>query len=283
MTTPPDAAALIGRHRDSLTPAERRVADVVLSDPQAVAFGTVAEVASLAATSGATVVRLATRLGLSGFSELQDRVRAEVSTAVLRATERIRTPRPDDLLDRAVTVATAAVRSTLDRVDRDSFDRAVSLLARPSHHVVVLAAEATSGIGEQFAKELGLLRSGVTQVRGSGVAVSRRLAELGPGDAVVLVDLPRYDRWLLDAATTAHRSGGRLVAVTDSALSPLAAHADVLFTIASDGPGPFDSHVAALALLESVVAGVALSLGPPAVARLDHIEAAWDHDGVFTD
>ena len=37
-----DVAERIGRHRDELSPAERQVAEVVLRDPQGVAFGTVA-------------------------------------------------------------------------------------------------------------------------------------------------------------------------------------------------------------------------------------------------
>src|SRR3954452_6221251 len=58
--------------RDSLTPSERRVAEVVLQTPEAVAFGTVAAVAKRARAGGATVVRLAERLGYDGFSGLQD-------------------------------------------------------------------------------------------------------------------------------------------------------------------------------------------------------------------
>jgi len=278
-----DTATLIRKHRAALSPAERRVADVVLSDPQSVAFGTVAELARRASTSGATVVRLATRLGLSGFTALQDQIQVDVSHDMRRATERIRHPRPDDLLDRAVTVATDAVRTTLDRVARPTFDATIALLARRSHPVVVIAAEASSGIGEQFALELALLRPGITQIRGSQVAVSRLLAELAEGDAVVMIDLPRYDRWLLEAGRRCHEAGGRIIALTDSELSPLAAHAEAVFAITSDGPGPFDSHLAALALLESLVAGVARRLRSSATKRLDLIESAWDDDEVFTD
>jgi len=64
-------SAQIDAHLRQLTPAERRVAAVVADDPEAVAFGTVADVARRAGTSGATVVRLAAKLGFDGFVELQ--------------------------------------------------------------------------------------------------------------------------------------------------------------------------------------------------------------------
>ena len=64
----------IGKAGAQLTPAERRVAEVVLSRPQLVAFGTVAELADTAGSGAATVVRLASKLGYDGFTGLQSAV-----------------------------------------------------------------------------------------------------------------------------------------------------------------------------------------------------------------
>jgi DNA-binding MurR/RpiR family transcriptional regulator len=278
-----DVASLIQANRDVLSPAERRVADLVLSDPHAVAFGTVASVARAAQTSGGSVVRLTARLGLDGFTALQERVQADLTPARRRAAERIREPGSDDLLARSVEVATEAVRATLDEVDRTDFAAAVALLATRSRTVFVMAADASQGIGAQFATEMAMLRAGVIDVHGTEVAVRRSMALLAPGDVVVTLDLPRYDRWLLAALDQAHQGGARIVALTASALSPLARHAEVTFTIASEAPGPFDSHVAALALLESLVAGVAEKLRSTATDRLERIETAWRESETLTD
>jgi len=47
------------------------------------------------------------------------------------------------------------------------------------------------------------------------------------------------------------------------------------FTVTAEGSGPFDSHVGTLALVNTLVAGVAAKVQAPATARLDRIEAAW--------
>src|SRR3954471_11020786 len=83
-------ASVIDAARGALTPAERRVADVVLTSPQSIAFGTVAEIALQAATSGATVVRLAAKLGYDGFSGLQSAIQDELGQRLRPAAERIR-------------------------------------------------------------------------------------------------------------------------------------------------------------------------------------------------
>ena len=278
-----DVEALIRRYRDALSPAERRVADVVLSDPRGVAFGTVATTAKAAATSGASVVRLTTRLGLDGFAELQDRVRDDLTRDLHRAAERIRQPQPQDLLDRAAALAAETVTATLGGIDRDDFAAAVAMLGDRTASVFVVASDDSRGIADQFVTELAMLRPRVRQVQGSSVAVWRDLADLVERDVVVTFDVPRYDRWLVAASEHAAEQRARLIALTNSPLSPLARHATISLTVASASAGPFDSHVAALAVFEALVAGVAGADQHGAAERLAQIDAAWTAGDVFTD
>ncbi|HVN50817.1 MAG TPA: MurR/RpiR family transcriptional regulator [Acidimicrobiales bacterium] len=278
-----DVAALIEQHQDRLTPAERRVATVVLDQPQLVAFGTVAELARQASTSGASVIRLSTKLGFDGFSSLQDTVQRDLGRQLRPATARIRQPEAGDLLDRALHVELDNVQATLDSVDRDRFDLAVRAIANSATRVFVLVGEASSGIGAQLVSHLSMLRSGVTQLSGSAVRVHRALAELRPGDTVLTIDLPRYDAWLIRAAEAAASRHATVIALSDSVLSPLARCADLHFVVQAKSVGPFDSYLGALALLDALVAGVADALRASATESLDRIEAAWSEAGVLVD
>src|SRR5438445_13254412 len=140
-------SAQIDAHLPVLTPAERRVAAVVADDPEAVAFGTVADVARRAGTSGASVVRLAAKLGFEGFVELQAAVREEMARRLRPASERIRRPAAGDVLGAALAVEMANVANTLEGVDRAAFEEAVRLLTRRrSERVMVLSGDASSGV-----------------------------------------------------------------------------------------------------------------------------------------
>jgi DNA-binding MurR/RpiR family transcriptional regulator len=283
VAVPIDTPELIRAHRDELSPAERRVADVVIADPQFVAFGTVAELAQRAGTSGASVVRLAARLGLDGFGELQERVRADLTHHLHQASERIRRPDHTDLLAHTAGAVAESLSGTLGAIRREDFDGAVDLLADEKRKVFVLASDASRGVGQQFATELAMVRRGVVHLDGSPVAVHRALADLERGDVVVALDLPRYDRWVLDAAAAAGSAGAHLVSLTDSQLSPLATGAAFVFVVGAGAAGPFDSHVASLAVFESLVAGVAHRRRKPAAAHLARIESAWSEADVLTD
>jgi DNA-binding MurR/RpiR family transcriptional regulator len=278
-----DVAARIAEHRDRLSPSERQVAEVVLRDPEAVAFGTVARVAGAAGTSGASVVRLATRLGYPGYSGLQAAVQTAIGQQLRPAAERIRGERGSDVVSRTLRAEVDNVHRTLAAVAPDAFATAVGLLADRHRQVLVVAGDAEAGVGTMLTTALDLVRGGVVQVGGSDVAVARQMATAGPATVVVAVDLRRYERWVVRAVEAAVAAGAAAVAITDSPLSPLAARASVSFTVAAEGAGVFDSHVGTLALVNALVTGAAARLRPSATRRLDAVEAAWREAGALAD
>jgi DNA-binding MurR/RpiR family transcriptional regulator len=268
---------------DSLTKAERRVAEVVLVRPEVVAFGTVAELAAAAQAGAATVVRLAGKLGFDGFSALQGAVQGDMARRLRPAAERIRNPLPDDVIGRATHLELDNVHETLGTVDRRAFDRAVALLSDLNRRVFVLAGEAERGVATQFESELHVLRDGVGFVFGSDVGIARTLATVRTGDVVVAVDMRRYERWLLDTLEALTAQGCQVIAVTDSVLSPLARGAEAAFVVSAAGAGPFDSHVGTLAVLNAIVAACAGALRTTASERIDRIEHRWSERNLLTD
>ncbi|MBA3287321.1 MAG: MurR/RpiR family transcriptional regulator [Acidimicrobiia bacterium] len=266
-----------------LTAAERRVAQIVLSRPQLVGFGTVADLAAASDAGAATVVRLAAKLGFDGFSALQASVQDDLARQLRPAAERIREVGGDHPIERHRSAELSNVQATLDAVRGESLDAVVDLLADLARPVVVLAGEAERGVALQFANELAALRPDVTMVEGSAVAVGRQLALSMPHSTLLVVDLRRYERWVLDAAEQGRGAGHTVVALSDGLLSPLAMKADHSFVIAAGSVSPFDSHVGTLALLDLLVATTAERLRTTAADRLQRVEAAWAAATALTD
>ena len=278
-----EVAGRIAEAGTSLTTAERRVAEIVLSRPELVAFGTVAELAEAAHAGAATVVRLAAKLDFDGFTALQGAVQNELSNQLRPAAVRIREARGGVAVQRHLQRELDNVQSTLLAIDEQATADAVRHLCALSHSVLVVSGDASTGVSLQFVGDLGALRPGVELLSGNEVAVSRRLSQIVDGDAVVAIDLRRYDRWVVRTAREAKRRGAWLLALTDSALSPLAGIADVSIVLSAGGVGPFDSHVGTLALLNVLVAGASDELRDIATERLDRAESAWSADSQLID
>ena len=277
-----EVAERIRAQSTQLTAAERRVAEAILAAPQAVGFGTVADLASAAKVGAASVVRLAAKLGYDGFSSLQSSVQLDLVRQLRPAAERIREEAPSRLGTHAA-VELGNVQATLDAVDEASLSALAERLADLSRPVRVLSGEATAGVAVQFLGQLQQLRPNVVSIRGSEVSVRREIALLDPAATVIVIDLRRYERWVLDAHAALDARGVWTAGLTDSMLSPIAARAAVTFLVAAASEGPFDSHVGTLALLNLVAARAAVDLRASAADRLATIETAWRANETLTD
>jgi DNA-binding MurR/RpiR family transcriptional regulator len=269
----------------SLTPSERRIGETVLASPQLVAFGTVADVAEAARVGTATVVRFAVKLGFDGYTDLQASVQHDLAGQLRPAVERIRdqATADDAVIDRHVGVEVGNVRATLDAVDADVLRSVVARLADDTRAVLVLSGVASRGVAVQFVGDLEQLRPAVRLLDGNGIDIIRTLALAGGDATLVVLDLRRYERWLLDAANLARERGVWIAAISDSVLSPLSTLAHASFVVSAASAGPFDSHVGTLALLNLLVVDVAVARRHDATVRLDLLEAAWRDADALTD
>jgi DNA-binding MurR/RpiR family transcriptional regulator len=212
-------------------------------------------------------------------------VQRDVSGQLRPAVERIRDqPIGDDTLaERHAEVEAANVRSTLDAIRAGDGRSVVTRLADESAPVLVLSGVASRGVALQFVGDLAQLRPGVQLLDGTQIDVVRTLALTDPGATLIVLDLRRYERWLLDAMTMSRDRGAWTVALTDNVLSPLASIAEHSFVVSAASTGPFDSHVGTLALLNLFVVEVAAARREHATERLDAIEAAWGEADALTD
>mgnify|MGYP003339429861 CR=1 FL=1 len=258
-----------------LTPSERRIAEAVLDDPDIVAFGTVAQVATRSGSSGPTVLRFASKVGFDGFLELQQAVQGEIADQLRPATQRIRERHNGDFLASALVADLENVRRTLEGVDPDDFAAVVELVADRRHRVFVISSELSGAAGRVFAQQLDMLRDGVVSIDGNAPRVSQGMIGVEDGDVVLVFDLRRYERWVVRAARRADERGGYVVAVTDSRQSSLASVARIVVEVSARGVGPFDSAAGSLALVHALVAAAAARMRRSAAARLDAIESEW--------
>jgi DNA-binding MurR/RpiR family transcriptional regulator len=274
---------LVDQLRDVvLTASEKRVAEVMIRQPEIMAFGTVAELAAAAATGGATVMRLATKLGFQGFRELQDTAQSELTRKLRPAAVRARLASDDDPVERAIIVELRNVQASLDAIDRSVLTTAAATLNR-ARRVVIVSSDAANGVAADFAAQLSMVRPDVLHATGGSAGLVRSIAWLDESDVLVAIDIARYEAAVNDVVSQAALTKTTVISLVDSPLSPIARHSDHVFIIAAEGPGPFDSLTGALAVSNVLVAAAVVDRGEAATAHLDRLEATWSALGVLTD
>ena len=267
---------LVAAVSSALTPTERRIAEAVLAEPTLLAFGTVSDLADQVGTSRPSIVRFATKLGFEGYTELQQHVRSGLSHRLSRPSERIRSDG-----EKAVSARVAindAISSVFDALEGDRLTEIVSPLVQ-AEKVWILSGETSQAGANALHSGLSMVRPGVRLLEEH--AFGTDLSDAGPRDAAVVIDFIRYRRQVATAARVFADAGMTVVAITDSALSPLAELADTWCQIQVPAIGPFDSSVPVVAMCELLVAQVAKDLHEDATNRIDRIEALWAETEAF--
>ena len=261
-----------------LTPTERRIAQTVLSDPTLLAFGTVSDLASRAKTSHPSIVRFATKLGFGGYTDLQGWVRKDVAHQLVTPGQRIR--RPEGLGTDVGADIEQSIHSSLAVLDQTS----VARLAEPlisAEHLWILTGETSRAGAHVLFSGLSMIRDGVHLVDQHNFG--RDLSGATDRDAAVVFDFARYRRSCVLAARSLIELDVRLVAITDSPLSPLAAITDRWCELDVPAVGPFDSSLPAVLASELLVLEVAEALGSSVRDRIDRLERLWEQTHTFHD
>ena len=262
----------IAAMRERLTPAERKVAELVSADDAAIAGATVASVARAAGVSEPTVIRFCRAIGLEGFADLRlSVVRAEAGAARPRARPLAGLPpdqAPAAVLDGAVVALEAARRG----LDGALYARSALALLRAQRVEIWASGGSFAAARHLEAALLGLCRGVVARDDGALQALAAAALE---GDCVALcLSRSGADQDVLEAARLAAAAGATVIALTRTR-SPLAAAAALL--LPCDAPeAEAEGNPAALvqlALAEALAATIAL-IAPPAGPRAERMAEA---------
>lgn len=273
--------SLVAEIADTLPASQRRVADLVVDDPESVAFGTLGSVAERADTSTPTVIRFAAQLGFDGFTALRDTVRDEVSHQLRSAVGRVRQPRGGPLIDQSLDVERTNVERTFAALDDRTLERAAELLADVDRRIWVLPSTQVAGVGSLLADNLGICRPRVVLLEGTEFRVQTVLTGLDAGDVVVSLDVQRHEGWLVRVQRSAVERGAVPVAVTDRLPCSLDLSGGLALTFSCDTTSPFDSQVGLVAIGNLLVSAVVERLRSSVAERVDALERTWVRSHLF--
>ena len=266
----------------ALSPAEQRVAALVLADPRGFATSAVGALAERAGVSKPTVVRFCRSLGFHGLTDFKRTLAGSVNQGVPfvhRAVEE-----GDAAAQVVVKVLDNAIAAMLelrnDAAGR-AYEHAVAALERAARagRRIQFYGVGNSGVVAQDAQHK-FFRLGVNASAASDGHVQLMSATmLRPGDCAVFISNSGRSRDVLEAARIARKKGATTLAITASG-SPLAllAHAADHIVLAVDHPedheryGPMVSRLLHLAVIDILTTAVALRLPAALRALLQEIK-----------
>ncbi|MBL8512506.1 MAG: glucokinase, partial [Betaproteobacteria bacterium] len=253
----------IHQAQTELSPAERRVADLVLSRPRSILNDPISEIARAAEVSQPTVVRFCRSLGCEGLSDFKLRLASSLTgTIPVTHTKVTGEDSAVELGDKVLGNTASAILQTRDMLNRAAIERAIDALMAARR--IEFFAYGNYGIVAEDA-QYKFLRFGLP----ANARIDPRLQvlaaeQLSPEDVVVVVSSTGRIAELNAAIEAAISKGAKVIAITASQ-SPLAKRATI--TIAVDHAEdvatqvPMISRVLYLLVIDILAVGVAMRTG----------------------
>lgn len=277
---------LLSKRTGTLTPSQRKLLDYILEHDEEAVFLNIHELSQRVRVSVATVVRLSKALGFKGFPEFQQELR-RLFKEKLTTISRLEKTRPGEAGDGRVLRNVMRrdidnITETLNQVSTDDFRKFVDAL-NSAERIVIIGLRSTHSLAVFMAVALEFLQREVWIMRPGIGDMWDRMFRLKGGDVVVGISFRRYTRETVRALAYARSRHIRTLAITDSWISPLAPHADVVLTARCQMDSFVESFTAPLSLINAIVTAVGLCRKDATLKALKRLEEFWREQQVYFD
>ncbi len=258
------------------TATERKAAHVLLATYPLAGLEPVADFAARAGVSAPSILRFVARLGFQSYPDFQKRLReeleAQLKSPLMKASFETAPSGRSRLFDRFRAAVEANLAETFAHVPPGEFDAVVELMSDPKRRIYMIGGRFTDPLARYLASHLRIVRTRVIHLAGQIENLRDQVLDMRKNDVLIVFDMRRYQNDIVSLAQLAAGRGVKVVLVTDQWLSPISRVAAHMLSAHISVPSNWDSNVAALALVEALLAAVTERLWPSAKTRIGEIE-----------
>jgi len=242
-----------------LSRGQRKVAQFVIENPNVVATHIASEVGKIIGVSESTVIRFCYAMDLSGYSELQDRIRKDLlESKHVSAGEQLSIGKKheylfSEIMNRDVT----SILNTIQCIDAESFEKATIYL----HEAGIIytlgyrqCAPSTcylTSMLENFGKK-------VTQIKFNVEDIVNQINRMDTDSVLFVIALDSVVEDILTIVKLAKNKKVKIIAITNSSISPVRDYANISFVAGAQKQIAFEANTAANSLVHALVEGMTL-------------------------
>ncbi|MDR6631601.1 RpiR family carbohydrate utilization transcriptional regulator [Phyllobacterium sp. 1468] len=251
---------IIRAMRAELRKSDRKVADVVLKDPQRILNATVGETATLAEVSQPTVLRFAMAIGCKGFQDFKIRLAQSLAFGT-PATHSVLldTDDPETVAEKIFEYTMTSLDWARSHLDRTALRKAIDILAQA--RTIEFFGFGASGIVARDAQQkfpLFGVPCGAQLDSHQQIMIASMMKQ---GDVAFVISNTGTTRSIIEIARIARANGAAVICLTGSE-SPLTSYCDVALIVETlentNMYTPTISRIAALVVIDVLSTSVAM-------------------------
>ncbi len=264
--------------------SQKRIAEYIMKHYDKAAFMTAARLGQTINVSESTVVRFAAELGYDGYPAMQKALQ-EIIRNKLTAVQRMEVAnhRIDEhnVLDTALRSDVDNILTTLNETDKAAFDAVVNSILQ-SKKIYIIGVRSSAALAEFLGFYFRLIFPNVFLLGTTSTSeIFEQILHISEEDVLIGISFPRYSKRTVKAMQYARSRGADVVAITDSAHSPLYQYATHKLTARGDMVSFVDSLVAPLSLINALIVAVSMKKNKEISETFRSLEKIWDEYEVY--
>jgi DNA-binding MurR/RpiR family transcriptional regulator len=251
---------------------------------------TARQLAQRCEVSESTVMRFVTTLGYTGFPDflrtLQGIVNQEL-TAVERLeitpNDKEKKPRrrgAERLAKKTILTEIQNLRRLYDHFVEEDFDRAVEEIVK-ARQIAIIGFRVSASLAIYFGYLLRKVKEMVIILSQSDSMVYDQLGILEKDCLIIALGFRRYPNELIDVLKYCKSRNLKVLAVTDSIVSPVAALADLIQVAEYEGESFVDTFAAPVCLINGLIAEAAMKEKKKSLGMLDRLEKIAEEKEIY--
>lgn len=246
---------------DSMPKRLLQCARYALANPDRIALGTTAEIASAAGVQPSTLVRFAQTLGYDGFSQMQQIFQGQLVGRTTEYNDRLTKIResgahtPGSILSNFAERSKQSLDTLLHHIDTNALQGAIETLTK-AENIHLLGLRRAFPVVSYLHYTLGKMGVRTTLLEGTGGILAERAQFIGPDDALLVSTFSPYSPEVVEIASTIFGRGVPVISITDSVLSPIARVSSHTLEVNEAEHGAFRSLSTTMCLATSIAVAV---------------------------
>lgn len=263
---------------------QKLIAQYILAHYDKAAFMTAAKLGMTVGVSESTVVRFASELGFDGYPQLQ-RALQELIRNRLTSVQRMEVTSDQlgdgNILHKVLNLDIEKIRRTMEKASVEDFEQAVDAIVN-AKNIYILGIRSASALSGFMSFYFNQIFENVRLINTTSASeMFEQIMRIKEGDVFIGITFPRYSKRTTNAAKFAKQNGAKVIAITDSDLSPIAEAADHLLLARSDMASFVDSLVAPLSMINALIVAIGIRKKDEISSTYERLEQIWDEYNVY--
>lgn len=241
-----------------LSRGQRKVAQFVIDNPNLVTTHIASEVGKLIGVSESTVIRFCYAMDLSGYTELQEKVKSDLmgeKKEPVTYDKKVITLKHRNLVSEVMNRDVTCILNTIQQIDSRDFEKATQWMHEAEDIYVVGFRHSAPAAGFLTAT-LKNLRKHVKQIQHDVEHIVQQISNMDENSLLVVIALDSILEDALTIARLAKNKKVKVMAITNSSISPVRDYASVMFAIGSQKQASNETITSFSSLMHALTEGM---------------------------